>query len=117
MSTLVIDTGMSIIGIFDVSCGIYTPYMRTDFGRAIKLIEEAEEIVTYSGKHRDLNDLAHFNGGAPLTLRGTHTDMRSVCWSDRIWGSDLPTTYLKHFNSRPDFPDTYEGNNERDVYI
>jgi hypothetical protein len=48
-------------------------------------------------------------------LKGTHTDMRSVCWSDRIWESNLSSTYLRHFIDCPDFAGTHEGSNRRDV--
>ncbi len=45
-----------------------------------------------------------------LPINGIHTDMRSICWSDRIWGSNLQGTI-------PPFPDTYEGSAERDCYM
>ena len=43
--------------------------------------------------------------------------MRSICWSDRIWGKNLVDTYFIHYSEVPDFADTYEGHNERDVYM
>ena len=43
--------------------------------------------------------------------------MSSVCWSDRIRGSSLENTYKIQFGACPEFPDTHEGSNQRDVYM
>jgi hypothetical protein len=53
-----------------------------------------------------------------LPLNGVlHTDMMTVCWSDRIMGRSLANTYETQFGACPDFPDTHEGSSERDVYM
>lgn len=41
----------------------------------------------------------------------------AVYWSDRIWGNNLRSTYAKHYADCPDFADSHEGSNERDVYM
>jgi hypothetical protein len=120
MATLVVDTGQTIIGVFCVEDGIYIPYRDGAFALAIQRIADADEVVTYNGKNHDLIELGKFAGLAgrqSLPVKGVHTDMRSVCWSDRIWGASLRSTYEMHFSETPDFPDTYEGANEYDVYM
>jgi hypothetical protein len=115
MTTLVIDTGTDIIGIYSVEGNNYIPYQRNAFSRAIRRIEAADEVVTYNGKSYDLPALAGF-AGRELFRTGTHTDMRSICWSDRIWGRNLYDTYGMHFTTNPVFPNTYEGSNQNDCY-
>jgi hypothetical protein len=106
------------LGYFPLRRTITFPYRGGAISAAIRRIEIAEEVVTYNGKNRDLADLGKFAGmPGDLPLNGVHTDMRSICWSDRIWGSGLRDTYLKHFMELPSYPDTYEGDNERDVYM
>jgi hypothetical protein len=124
MTTLVIDTGQDIVGIFSVEENKYVPYRGRDIATAIRQIGSADEVVTYNGKEgaqwSDLVELGkHAGVTGELPLKGVHTDMRSICWSDRIWGSSLINTYSKHFDidSCPSFPDTHEGSNERDVYM
>ena len=118
MATLVIDTGQDIVGIYSVEEETYTPYRGSDILSAIERIKAADEIVTYNGKHRDLPDLVKFAGiTGDFPLKGLHTDMRSVCWSDRIWGSNLFDTYKMHFGNLPEFRHTYEGHNEKDTFL
>lgn len=120
MPTLIIDTGQDIVGVFSVEERRYVPYRGQDILFAIARIETAEEVVTYNGKNYDLEELGKFAGlpiGEPLPLKGSHTDMRSICWSDRILGKKLRDTYLMHFPSCPSFPDTHEGDNENDVHM
>ena len=118
MGTLVIDTGTDIVGIYSVDDGTYHPYRGDDIRLALKLIACADEVVTYNGKHYDLLELGKFAGmSVQFPLKGKHTDMRSICWSDRIFGRDLLTTYRMHFDSCPEFPPTHEGVNNRDVYV
>lgn len=123
MNVLVIDTGLDIVGVYSVARRKYVPYRGDAIARALTRIEKADEVVTYNGDHRDLKDLLSFarrtrrNVGNAFPLRGKHTDMRTVCWSDRIWGSDLRTTYRIQFGELPTFPDTYEGSNEMDVHM
>lgn len=120
MPTLVIDTGQDIVGIFCVEERKYVPYRGDDIPLAIQRIETAEEVVTYNGKDYDLEELGKCAGlasGQRLPLKGTHTDMRSICWSDRIRGRSLSNTYLMHFSDCPSFPDTHEGSNEADVFM
>jgi hypothetical protein len=128
-ATLVIDTGQSIIGVYSVSLDRYIPYRGGDFAQAIRQIESADEVVTYNGKNRDLEDLGKFAGiEGDLPIRGVHSDMRTICWSDRIWGCSLYDTYRLHFQeaSCPRFPflpegapdcDDYEASNRHDVYM
>jgi hypothetical protein len=118
VTTLIVDTGDNLVGIFSVEDGQYTPYRGAAISEAIHRIETAEEVVTYNGKFYDLDELGKFAKipGA-LPLKGRHTDMRSICWSDRIWGRSLYNTYLEHFIDCPSFPDTHEGNNNCDVYM
>ena len=113
---------MNIVGIFSVEDGVYIPYRGDAIATAINRIEAADVVVTYNGSiHAGWSDLVELGrfGGRPdaIPLKGMHTDMRTVCWSERIWGNSLNNTYTKHFSSCPDFPDTYEGSNERDVYM
>lgn len=120
MTTLIIDTGQDIVGVYSVEQGNYVPYRGPDFALAIQRIVTAGEVVTYNGKLHDLDDLrrkARLPVGEELLLKGTHTDMRSICWSDRILGKCLRDTYLMHFTELSDFPDTHEGSNESDVYM
>jgi hypothetical protein len=118
MAILVIDTGENIVGVFFVEANNFIAYLGNDILSAIRLIETADEVVTYNGKHYDLNNLGKFAGlSGNLPLNGVHTDIRSICWSDRIWGSNLGFTYGKHFDDCPSFPNTYEGSVECDVYM
>jgi hypothetical protein len=118
MTTLVVDIGQSIVGIFSVEDDEYVPYQYVDVSTSLDRIAEADEVVTYNGKRRDLRKLGEFAGLADdLPLRGIHVDMRSICWSDRILGGSLYTTYFAHFGTPPDFPDTYVGSNERDCHM
>jgi len=117
-TTLVIDTGDDIVGIFSVEGNQYVSYRGNAIASAIRRIEIADEVVTYNGEYRDLLDLGRFAGRTDkLPLNGLHTDMRIKCWSDRIWGSSLSKTYYEHFADCPIFPKTYEGSNECDVYM
>jgi hypothetical protein len=118
--TLVIDTGQDIVGIYSVADRKYKPYRGKRIVEALERIKRASEVVTYNGASRDFLDLAAFAGlmtGERFPIAGTHIDMREVCWSARIWGSNLTNTYSMHFPECPTFPDTYEGSNERDVYM
>lgn len=118
METLVVDTGMDIVGIFSVDERIFIAYRGDAIRGAIQRIQDADEIVTYNGNNYDLEDLGKFAGiEGDLALNGIHSDMRSICWSDRIRGSNLPTTYEMCLGKPPAFPDTYEGDNERDCYM
>jgi hypothetical protein len=112
--TLVIDVGESMVGIFWVEDGTYLPYRGAKITSAIRRIEAADEVVTYSGiDFNDLAELARF-AGRKLSRRGVHTDMRIICWSDEILGSSLKGAYFREFSDLPRFPATYEGINEED---
>lgn len=115
-SVLVIDTGQGIVGIYSVRARRYRCYRGGDIAQAVRLIQEADEIVTYNGNHADLLDLGEFAGigRVALPLNGKHTDMREVCWSNRIWGSNLHNTYLMHYQKLPSYKDTHEGCNRLD---
>lgn len=118
MATLVIDTGQNVVGVYSVEAKNFRAYLGNDIASAIRLIETADEVVTYNGKLYDMGNLGKLAGlSGNLPLKGIHTDMRSICWSDRILGSNLRFTFGEHFDDCPNFPDTYEGSAERDVYM
>ncbi len=117
MATLVMDTGQDLVGIYSVEENAYVSYRGPKIALALKRIAEADEVVTYNGKDYDLERLAEFAGAKDFRLQGVHSDMRSICWSDRIRGSDLDSTFAMHFESRPEFPKTHEGSNELDTYM
>src|ERR1700680_1348388 len=103
MTTLIFDTGMDIVGIFSVEENDYVSYRGDARSLAIQRIETADEVVTYNGSVHDggsdcvkLGECAGMSDGLPL--RGEHTDMRIICWSDRIWGSSLIKTYSMHYD-------------------
>ncbi len=117
MNTLVIDTGQSIIGIFTVNQMAYDAYHPQAYGDAIARIQTADEIVVYGGTNwNDMRVLASI-GGPSFQVKGAQIDMRTICWSNRIFGSSLTETYNYHFSDCPAFPATYRGDNERDVYM
>jgi hypothetical protein len=118
-TTLVIDTGVDIVGVYSVADGVYTPYRGPSIRQAIARIQQADVVVTYNGNRYDLQELAGFAGleaGKQLQMRGKHVDMREVCWPG-ILGSNLSRTYSRHLTDVPAFPDTYEGSNQLDVYM
>ena len=60
-------------------------------------------------------------GLGELSLKGVHSDIRSIIWSDEICGSSLRNTYETYFSDRPNFQspqqdDPYVGWNEEDCY-
>lgn len=120
MTTLAIDVGDNIVGVLSAR-ERYTPYRGTRIATALRRISQADVIITYNGKHYDLDRLGTLAGvQGSLPLRGEHRDMRSICWSDRILGSDLVSTYKEQFGGDPpDFPDKdeYERDNHRDCYM
>jgi hypothetical protein len=126
MNRLVIDTGMPIVGVYCVETGEYVAYRGSRIAEAIARVKDADEVVTYNGTFRDLEDLGRFAGiKGDLPLNGKHIDMQRMIW-DPIVGSSLIRTYEMHFDSCPDFPfangdsessDDYEGSNQRDVYM
>jgi hypothetical protein len=136
MTALIIDTGKDIVGVFSVEENSYVAYRGDAIQSAIQRIEAADEVVTYNGSVHDgwsdlvkLGEWAGRADGDSLLLKGTHTDMRIICWSDRIQGSSPINTYLKHYSQEdcPRFPYTsegipegdenYVGSNQRDVYM
>ncbi len=120
MTTLVVDAGSSIVGIFCVDDGTYRAYMGAEIPQGVSRIVEADEVVTYNGDRYDLEQIANLAGlpsGVSIQLSGRHTDMQPLCWGN-IMGSSLRTTYRRHFGEDPpDFPDTYEGDNECDCHM
>ena len=117
---LVIDTGDDIVGVYSIGDNQFNPYRGAAIRDALTRIEDAAEIITYTGNHYDLDKLAQFAQSAKVsfTRKGKHTDMREVCWSPRILGRSLPDTFKQQFGtSPPQFPDTYEGSCECDVYM
>ena len=104
-NTLVIDTGLDIVGVYSVEDGIYTPYRGNRRTIAVARVRVADEVVTYNGtelgqKWSDLRELARLAGcHIEVLLRGMHTDMQRVCW-DPIRGSALSDTYQKVFGTK-----------------
>jgi hypothetical protein len=118
MKTLVVDTGMNLVGIFSVEENAYVAYRGDTIREAIQRIQAADEIVTYCGEFYDLGELGKFAGiVGDLPLNGVHTDMRSICWSDRIIGSSLLKTYEMCLGEPPTIPDSQEDDNRRDCYM
>ena len=119
-TTLVVDTGQTIVGILSADDESYVAYYGPDIAAAIVRLEEVDEFVTYNGCIRDIPDLESFSWlhrGRGFQPKGAHTDMRLLVWSDEIWGSNLYDTYLRYFPAVPKFPDTFEGRNQKDVCV
>ena len=126
MTIISVDVGESMVGVLSER-GRYVPYYGTRRKLALKRIARADVVVTYNGKAYDLPELGRLAGlqnGFPL--QGTHIDMRSIRWSDRIWGSNLIRTYKEHFKVEPEIPskydlacrnDRYEASNWQDCYM
>lgn len=117
-TVLVVDTGEAIVGIYSVADARYVPYRDRYMLEAIERIEAADELVTYNGKRYDIQRLSEIAGEHGRTFRfsAEHSDMREICWKG-ILGSSLRETYKRCIGVPPDFPDTYEGSNESDVYL
>jgi len=120
MSTLVVDAGVNIVGVFCVDDGKYQAYTGAELLDGISRVGTASEVITYNGNVYDLAQLGKLAGLPPgelIGLRGRHTDMREVCWPG-IWGSNLRSTYRRHFGGDPpSFPQTYEGDNQCDCHM
>jgi hypothetical protein len=74
----------------------YRPNRGRAIPHAVNRLVNAEVIVSYNGNHRDLLDLAQLAGvpaGRRIEIRGEHIDMREICWSKDIWGSDLVSAH------------------------
>jgi hypothetical protein len=117
--TAVFDVGESIIGVHWLRAKRYRPFYGEARVRAAARLIRTATIVTYGGLGYDLPQLARVLGlssSAPELL-GKHVDMQEICWSPRIYGSNLTTTYLEHGRPLPEFPgiDEYEADNRRDV--
>jgi hypothetical protein len=126
MTTLVIDAGQSIVGVYSVEDGNYIGYRGSRISEAVERVQNADEVITYNGEMYDLEQLGRFAGlDGELPLKGKHIDMQRMIW-EPIVGSSLIRTYDRHFKDCPDFPfgrresadcDEYEGSNQRDVYM
>jgi hypothetical protein len=116
---LAIDVGENLVGVYSVTDQKYRAYYGNERLAGIKRICRALEVITYNGKTYDLPIISKLSNllGQEFTLTGTHFDMRSVCWSDRIYGSNLRDTYFIHYDSLPNFEDTHTGSNECDTYM
>jgi hypothetical protein len=126
MTTLVIDTGQDILGIYSVEDREYVAYRGNRIAEGVERARLADEVITYNGERRDLLDLARFarlDGDFPL--KGKHTDMQIMCWAP-IFGSSLTRTFNSQLPVCPEFPfgrtnselsDDYEDSNQRDVYM
>ncbi len=127
MTTLVIDTGQSIVGVYSVEGREYIGYRGSRISEALERVQNADEVVTYCGEIYDLKQLGKFAGiDGELPLKGKHIDMERMVWAPLTLGSSLEGTYERHFESCPEFPfgrrdspdcDDYEADNQRDVYM
>ena len=132
MTTLVIDTGMSIVGIYSVDDHVFVAYRGNRIAEAIERIQSADEVVTYNGCNNDLKQLGKFAGieDGDLPINGDHVDMQAKCW-EPIVGTSLLNTYCMHFDLETSVPDPpfcpsaeeeererkYELGNQCDVYM
>lgn len=126
MTTLVIDAGQSIVGVYSVEGRGYIGYRGSRIAEALERVQGADEVVTYNGEMYDIEQLGKFAGiVGDLPIKGKHIDMQRIIW-EPIVGSSLIRTYGMHFKDCPEFPfghrdspdcDEYEGSNQRDVYM
>lgn len=126
MTTLVIDTGRNIIGIFFVEECEYLAYRGNRIVEALKRIESADEVITFNGECRDLLNVARFAGvDGDFLLKGEHFDMQVKVWAPLIWSSQV-RTYNMHSTDCTECPfsgtdsekvDDYEVANRCDVYM
>jgi uncharacterized protein YprB with RNaseH-like and TPR domain len=116
MAAVTFDIGDDILGIYSVEDDKYIPYRGDKMKDAVRRLLEASEIVSYNGKGYDIEKINQLFENAFVKFSGNHSDMREICWSARIWGKSLRDTYAMQYSESPEFPDTYEGSNERDVY-
>ena len=78
VTTLVIDVGINIVGVYCVEDAKYTSYMGSEIPAAIQRIQDADEVVTYNGEFCDL-ELGKFAGiDGALPIKGIHTDMQRM---------------------------------------
>lgn len=127
MSTLVVDIGQNVIGIYSVEESEYTLYPSGDFAAAIRRIETADEVITYNGGSAksggvadDLLVLGRMVGMKDaLPISGKHIDLRKIIWSNIIWGDGLELTYKMHFDDDPQFTSLTEAesSNRRNVHM
>jgi hypothetical protein len=127
MSTLVVDIGQNVIGIYSVEESEYTLYPSSDFAAAIRRIETADEVITYNGGSAksggvadDLLVLGRMVGMKDaLPISGKHIDLRKIIWSNIIWGDGLELTYKMHFDDDPQFTSLTEAesSNRRNVHM
>ena len=62
MTTLVIDAGQSILGVYSVEDGGYIGYRGTKISEAVARVQNADEVITYNGEMYDLEQLGKFAG-------------------------------------------------------
>lgn len=126
MTTLVIDAGQSIVGVYSVEGNEYIGYRGSRISEALERVQNADEVITYNGEMYDLKQLGRFAGiDGDLPIKGKHIDMQRMIWEPLV-GSTLIRTYERHIKDCPDFPfgrrdsddcDDYENANQRDVYM
>lgn len=124
MTTLVIDTGLPrVVGVFSVEENEYVLYRDDDVATAIQRIKNADEVVTFNGTdtgdaHNDLAVLGAFVGiEGELPLKGVHTDMLPIYWSDSYFGCGLKDIYSRLFGADHRFPIEPDDGNDADTYI
>ena len=85
MTTLIVDLGETVIGVYCVEDDTYIPYREPEYKIARNRIATADEVVTFNGEEYDLwmQPLSTKNGSKFL-LSGVHTDMKIHCYG--IWG-------------------------------
>jgi RNase_H superfamily len=113
--TLVFDYGTSIIGIYSVRQRKYRPYYGEARIKAAQRLVRADCIVSFNGEGYDLPELSKFLGEYPKPQQ--HIDMMVICWNEGFFGRGLRDIYRQRFGGLPEFPDTYEGDNRRDVHM
>ena len=117
MIQLVLDAGVPrFMGILSISDGLYTPYYERSAGKGIERIRAADQVITFNGNRYDLTGRGAFPELQNLPETVTDIDMMGICWcaDHKLFGKGLKDINLLLFGSLPFFPDTYEGDNERD---
>jgi hypothetical protein len=119
LKSLVVDVGQSIVGIQNARQGRYIAYYGDKRRRALERLEGADEIITYNGNRYDMPELDRMSNelrGTSFRISGVHTDMQELSWPG-ILGSNLASTYREHVGEEREFPNTYEGSNQSDVFM
>jgi hypothetical protein len=120
MTALVIDAGTPrFLGILSVSDGKYTWYRGESIREGVARIYASDQVITFNGDRYDLAERGGFPELQNLPPTVAHVDMMAQCWQadQEFFGKGLRQIYVLLFGGVPAFPDTYEGDNERDCYM